>query len=140
MTRTRTWAVALTGAALLMITLDALIVLATLPAMQRDLGVSVDRLQWVVDAYVLSYAVLTLTGAALGDRFGRRRVFAAGVALFTLGSAAAALATGYEALVAARAVQGAGAGVLMPLTMTLLADAFPPADRPRALGLWSSLA
>ena len=94
MTRTRTWAVALTGAALLMITLDALIVLATLPAMQRDLGVSVDRLQWVVDAYVLSYAVLTLTGAALGDRFGRRRVFAAGVALFTLGSAAAALATG----------------------------------------------
>jgi EmrB/QacA subfamily drug resistance transporter len=140
MTRTRTWAVALTGAALLMITLDALIVLATLPAMQRDLGVSVDRLQWVVDAYVLAYAVLTLTGAALGDRFGRRRVFAAGVVLFTLGSAAAAAATGYGALVAARAVQGTGAGVMMPLTMTLLADAFPPAERPRALGLWSSLA
>ena len=88
---THFWAVALTGAALFMITLDNLIVVSTLPSMQRDLGVSIDRLQWVVDAYILVFAVLILTGAALGDRYGRRRMLVAGLLVFTASSAAGAL-------------------------------------------------
>src|SRR6201747_591760 len=101
---THIWAVALPGAALFMITLDNLIVLSTLPSMQRDLGVSIDRLQWVVDAYILSFAVLMLTGAALGDRSGRRRVLVAGLLLFTASSAAGALSNDLTQLVIARAV------------------------------------
>src|SRR6476619_1866352 len=88
---THIWAVALTGAALFMITLDNLIVLATLPSMQRDLGVSIDRLQWVVEAYILAFAVCILTGAALGDRYGRRRMLVIGLLIFTASSAAGAL-------------------------------------------------
>src|SRR4051812_42443528 len=88
---THIWAVALTGAALFMITLDNLIVLATLPAMQRGLGVSADRLQWVVDGYILAFAVLILTGAALGDRYGRRRMLVVGLLVFTAASAGGAL-------------------------------------------------
>src|SRR3954470_9193962 len=137
---TRSWAVALTGASLFMITLDNLIVLSTLPSMQHDLGVSIDRLQWVVDAYILSFAVLMLTGAALGDRYGRRRMLIAGLLVFSLSSAAGALSTDLAQLVAARAVQGLGAALLMPLTLTLLSAAFPPERRTAALGLWSSIA
>jgi EmrB/QacA subfamily drug resistance transporter len=137
---TRSWAVALTGASLFMITLDSLIVLSTLPSMQRDLGVSIDRLQWVVDAYILSFAVLMLTGAALGDRFGRRRILIVGLLVFSASSAAGALSTDLTQLVAARAVQGFGAALLMPLTLTLLSEAFPPERRTAALGLWSSIA
>jgi EmrB/QacA subfamily drug resistance transporter len=134
------WAVALTGASLFMITLDNLIVLSTLPSMQRDLGVSIDRLQWVVDAYILSFAVLMLTGAALGDRYGRRRMLVVGLLLFTASSAAGALSNDLTQLVIARAVQGVGAALLMPMTLTLLSAAFPPERRTFALGLWSSIA
>ena len=137
---THIWAVALTGASLFMITLDNLIVLSTLPSMQRDLAVSVDRLQWVVDAYILSFAVLMLTGAALGDRYGRRRMLVVGLLLFTASSAAGALSTDLTQLVIARAVQGVGAALLMPMTLTLLSAAFPPERRTFALGLWSSIA
>jgi EmrB/QacA subfamily drug resistance transporter len=137
---THIWAVALTGAALFMITLDNLIVVSTLPSMQRDLGVSIDRLQWVVDAYILVFAVLILTGAALGDRYGRRRMLAAGLLVFTASSAAGALSTNLTQLVVARSVQGLGAALLMPLTLTLLSAAFPPERRTAALGLWSSIA
>jgi EmrB/QacA subfamily drug resistance transporter len=137
---TQFWAVALTGASLFMITLDNLIVLSTLPSMQRDLGVSLDRLQWVVDAYILSFAVLMLTGAALGDRYGRRRLLVIGLLLFTASSAAGALAGDLTQLVIARAVQGLGAALLMPMTLTLLSAAFPPERRTAALGLWSSIA
>ncbi len=137
---TQIWAVALTGASLFMITLDNLIVLSTLPSMQRDLGVSIDRLQWVVDAYILSFAVLMLTGAALGDRYGRRRMLVVGLLVFTASSAAGALSNDLTQLVAARAVQGVGAALLMPLTLTLLSAAFPPERRTAALGLWSSIA
>jgi EmrB/QacA subfamily drug resistance transporter len=137
---THIWAVALTGAALFMITLDNLIVVSTLPSMQRDLGVSLDRLQWVVDAYILVFAVLILTGAALGDRYGRRRMLVAGLLVFTASSAAGALATNLTQLVIARSVQGLGAALLMPLTLTLLSAAFPPERRTAALGLWSSIA
>jgi EmrB/QacA subfamily drug resistance transporter len=137
---TRIWAVALTGGSLFMITLDNLIVLSTLPSMQRDLGVSIDRLQWVVDAYILSFAVLMLTGAALGDRYGRRRMLVMGLLLFTASSAAGALSHDLTQLVIARAVQGIGAALLMPMTLTLLSAAFPPERRTAALGLWSSIA
>ena len=137
---THIWAVALTGASLFMITLDNLIVLSTLPSMQRDLGVSIDRLQWVVDAYILSFAVLMLTGAALGDRYGRRRMLVVGLLVFTASSAAGALSNDLTQLVVARAVQGLGAALLMPITLTLLSAAFPPERRTAALGLWSSIA
>ena len=123
---THIWAVALTGAALFMITLDNLIVVSTIPSMQRDLGVSIDRLQWVVDAYVLVFAVFILTGAALGDRYGRRRMLVVGLLVFSAASAAGASPTTCTQLVVARAVQGLGAALLMPLTLTLLSAAFPP--------------
>ena len=103
---THIWAVALTGASLFMITLDNLIVLSTLPSMQRDLGVSIDRLQWVVDAYILSFAVLMLTGAALGDRYGRRRMLVVGLLVFTASSAAGALSNDLTQLVVAQSRSG----------------------------------
>ena len=124
---------AITGAALFMVVLDNLVVTTALPSIRGDLGASVEQLGWFVNAYTLSFAVLLLPGAALGDRFGRRRVFELGLALFTLASAAAALAPASGALVAARAVQGVGAAIVLPLTLTLLATAFPRrAPRPRA--------
>ena len=137
---THIWAVALTGAALFMITLDNLIVVSTIPSMQVDLGVSIDRLQWVVDAYILVFAVFILTGAALGDRYGRRRMLVVGLLVFSAASAAGALSNDLTQLVVARAVQGLGAALLMPLTLTLLSAAFPPERRTAALGLWSSIA
>src|SRR6201988_4362393 len=129
-----------TGAALFMIVLDNLIVVSTLPAIQRDLHASLTSLEWIVDAYILSFAVLILTGAALGGRFGRRRMFVVALLLFSASSAAAALAPSVGALTAARAVQGAGGAMLMPLTLTLLTAAYPPHKRGQALGAWSSIA
>jgi EmrB/QacA subfamily drug resistance transporter len=110
-----------------------------LPSIHRELGSSVQALEWTVNAYVLSYAVFLLTGAALGDRFGRKRMFIGGIALFTLSSAAAALAPTTGMLIAARATQGLGAAVVTPLTLTLLADAFPPQRRGVAIGIWSAI-
>src|SRR5947209_8392793 len=108
MNRSRTgWTLALVSAALFMVTLDNLVVTTALPSIRAELGAGIDSLEWTVNAYTLSFAVLLLTGAALGDRFGRRRMFTAGLALFTLGSAAAALAPTSTALIAARALQGA---------------------------------
>jgi EmrB/QacA subfamily drug resistance transporter len=131
---------AVTGAALFMIVLDNLIVVSTLPAIQRDLHASLSSLEWIVDAYILSFAVLILSGAALGERFGRRRVFVVALLLFSGASAAGALAPGVGALTAARAVQGVGGAMLMPLTLTLLAAAYPVEKRGQALGLWSAIA
>ena len=122
-----------------MVVLDNLVVNVALPSIHRDLGASIQSLEWTVNAYVLSYAVLLLTGAALGDRFGRKRMFIAGIALFTLSSAAAAVAPTIGLLIAARAVQGVGAAIATPLTLTLLADAFPPEQRGLALGVWSGI-
>ncbi|MDX6524665.1 MAG: hypothetical protein QOI43_176, partial [Gaiellales bacterium] len=112
---------AITGAALFMVVLDNLVVTTALPSIRGDLGASVEQLGWFVNAYTLSFAVLLLPGAALGDRFGRRRIFELGLVLFTLASAAAALSPGSGELVAARAVQGAGAAMVLPLSLTLLA-------------------
>jgi EmrB/QacA subfamily drug resistance transporter len=124
---------------LFMVVLDNLVVNVALPSIHRDLGSSIQALEWTVNAYVLSYAVFLLTGAALGDRFGRKRMFTAGISLFTLSSAAAALAPTSGTLIAARATQGLGAAIVTPLTLTLLADAFPPQRRGVALGIWSAI-
>src|ERR1700742_3310085 len=119
------WTLGIVAVALFMVVLDNLVVSVALPTIHRDLGASIQALEWTVNAYVLSYAVLLLTGAALGDRFGRKRMFMTGVVLFTASSAAAALAPSIGLLVAARAIQGVGAAIVTPLTLTLLADAFP---------------
>jgi EmrB/QacA subfamily drug resistance transporter len=128
------WTLALTAAASLMVVLDALVVSTALTSIQADLGASIEQLEWTVNGYVLSFAVLLMTGAALGDRFGRRRVFAIGLGLFAAASAACALAPGVGWLIAARVLQGAGAALLMPLALALLSAAFPPQLRPKALG------
>ena len=140
MPRTRTgWTLALVSLALFMVTLDNLVVTTALPSIRVSLGAGIDALEWTVNAYTLSFAVLLLTGAALGDRFGRRRMFVVGLSVFTLASAAAALAPTATALIAARAVQGAGAAMVMPLTLTLLSEAFPAGGRGVALGIWAGI-
>src|SRR2546421_1985429 len=123
------WTFAIVSAALFMVVLDNLVVTNALPSIRRELGAGIESLEWTVNAYTLSFCVLLLTGAALGDRFGRRRMFAIGLATFTGASAAAALAPSIDALIAARALQGAGAAAVMPLTLTLLSEAFPPGKR-----------
>src|SRR5213080_3358259 len=114
------WTFAIVSVALFMVVLDNLVVTTALPSIRRELGGGVQSLEWTVNAYTLTYAVLLLTGAALGDRFGRRRMFTIGLGIFTLSSAAAALAPDTVALIAARALQGAGAAIVTPLTLTLL--------------------
>src|ERR1700678_3958344 len=133
------WTFAVTSAALFMASLDNLVVTTALPSIRDHLHASLQGVQWTVSAYTLTFAVLLLTGAALGERFGRRRMFTAGLALFTAGSAAAALAPGIGALIAARAVQGMGAAMLIPLTLTLLSAAVPPQRRGMALGIWGAV-
>jgi EmrB/QacA subfamily drug resistance transporter len=133
------WTFAITSVALFMVSLDNLVVTTALPVIRADLGASLEQLEWTVNAYTLTFAVFLLTGAALGDRFGRRRMFALGLGVFTLGSVAAALAPSVEALNVARAVQGLGGAVVMPLTLTLLSAAVPPAKRGLALGAWGGV-
>jgi len=133
------WTFAVVSTALFMVVLDNLVVTTALPSIRADLGATIENLQWTVNAYTLTFAVLLLTGAALGDRFGRKRMFTIGVSLFTVASAAAALAPTTEALIAARAVQGAAAASVLPLTLTLLSEAFPAGRRGLVLGLWSGL-
>jgi EmrB/QacA subfamily drug resistance transporter len=141
MERPRTlWTFIVTSLALFMVVLDNLVVTTALPVIRVDLGASLEELEWTVNAYTLTFAVLLLTGAALGDRFGRRRVFAAGLALFTGASAAAALAPSMNALIAARAIQGIGGAIVMPLTLTILSNAFPKEKRGLAIGAWSGIA
>ncbi|MGH2855536.1 MAG: MFS transporter, partial [Solirubrobacteraceae bacterium] len=137
--RRNNWTLGIVSMALFMVVLDNLVVSIALPSIRRDLGASIQSLEWTVNAYVLSYAVLLLTGAALGDRFGRKRMFLAGLSLFIAASAGAALAPTTGLLVAARALQGAGAAMVTPLTLTLLAEAFPAARRGMALGVWSGV-
>src|SRR4051795_4523941 len=123
------WTFAITSAALFMVTLDNLVVTTALPVIRVDLHAGLSGLEWTVNAYTLTFAVLLLTGAALGDRFGRRLVFTIGISIFTVASAAAALAPSIGALDAARAVQGLGGAIVMPLTLTILSAAVPPARR-----------
>jgi EmrB/QacA subfamily drug resistance transporter len=128
-----------TALASFMMALDAQIVTTAFATIRGDFGASVETLQWTVNAFNLTFAVLLLTGAALGDRFGRRRMFAAGIALFVLASAACALAGSAGSLIAARSVQGAGAALVMPLAMAILSGAFPRQERARALGIFSGV-
>src|SRR5881394_4629150 len=114
------WAFAITSIALFMTTLDNLVVTTALPVIRHDLHASLQGLEWTVNAYTLTFAVLLLTGAALGDRFGRRRLFVIGLGIFTLGSAAAALAPSSQILILARALQGLGGAIVTPLTLTIL--------------------
>src|SRR6187551_1866692 len=133
------WTFAITSLALFMVSLDNLVVTTALPVIRTDLGASLEQLEWTVNAYTLTFAVFLLTGAALGDRFGRRRMFSLGLAIFTLGSVAAALAPSIEALNVARAAQGVGGAIVMPLTLTLLSAAVPPEKRGLALGAWGGI-
>ena len=123
-----------------MVVLDNLVVSTALPVIRTDLGATIEELEWTVNAYTLTFAVFLLTGAALGDRFGRKRMFAVGVAVFTAASAAAALAPSMDWLIAARAVQGVGAALVTPLTLTILSAAVPRDRRGLALGAWSGIA
>src|SRR5881398_3741037 len=133
------WTFAITSAALFMVTLDNLVVTTAIPVIRRDLHAGIGGLEWTVNAYTLTFAVLLLTGAALGDRFGRRRMFSIGLAIFTLASAAAALAPTIGALDAARAVQGLGGAIVMPLTLTILSAAVPEERRSVFLGAWGGI-
>src|ERR1044072_848884 len=133
------WTLAIVSIALFMTALDNLVVGVALPSIRVDLGGSIESLEWTVNAYTLAFAVLLITGAALGDRFGRKRMFVIGMSIFTGASALAALAPSIESLIAARAVQGLGAAFVLPLTLTLLSEAFPADKRGVALGVWAGV-
>ncbi len=138
--RSRTaWVVSLTAIGSLMAALDTLVVATALSTIRIDLGASVEQLEWTVNAYNLSFAVLLITAAAVGDRYGRRAFYAIGLGLFAAASAASALAPSIGVLIAARAVQGAGAALLLTLGLTLLTAAFPPERRGAAIGLFSAV-
>ena len=135
----RGWVIALTGIGSLMAALDTLVVSTALNTIRLDLGASVEQLEWTVNAYNLSFAVLLIPAAALGDRYGRRRLYAAGLVLFTAASAACAVAPSVGWLIGARAVQGFGAALLLTLALALLSAAFPPERRGAAIGIFSAI-
>jgi EmrB/QacA subfamily drug resistance transporter len=137
--RSAIWAVLITSVALFMVSLDNLVVTTAVPVIRRDLHATISQLEWTVNAYTLTFAVLLLTGAALGDRFGRRRLFALGLLLFTGASAASALSTSADTLDIARAFQGVGGAIVMPLTLTILSAAVPANRRALALGIWGGI-
>jgi EmrB/QacA subfamily drug resistance transporter len=139
MSRLPGWTLAVTALAIFMVMLDNLVVTNALTSIREDLGASLEALEWTVNAYTLAFAVFLLTGAALGDRYGRRRVFIVGLAIFTAASAAAALAPSTGALIAARAVQGLGAGIVAPLSLTILSSSVASERRGLALGFWSGV-
>jgi EmrB/QacA subfamily drug resistance transporter len=134
------WVLGLTSIAYFMVVLDSLVVVTALPRMQQDLHADLPALQWTVNSYGIAFAAGIITAAALGDRFGRRRVFARGLALFTLSSGACAVAPNATALIVARTVQGLGAAVVLPLSLTILTTAFPPRRRGLLVGVYGGLA
>jgi EmrB/QacA subfamily drug resistance transporter len=134
------WTFAITSVAVFMATLDNLVVTTALPVIRKDLHATIQSLEWTVNAYTLTFAVLLLTGAALGDRFGRRRMFAVGLGIFTVSSAAAALAPTAGVLIAARAAQGVGGAIITPLTLTILSAGVPANRRGAFIGAWSGIA
>src|SRR2546428_4760664 len=135
-----TWTFAITSIALFMATLDNLVVTTALPVIRRDLHATLQGLEWTVNASTLTFAVLLLTGAALGDRFGRKRLFIIGLGIFTAGSAVAALSSTVTVLIVARAIQGLGGAILTPLSLTILSAAVPRERRAVALGAWGGIA
>ncbi|MEV8439115.1 MFS transporter [Actinosynnema sp. NPDC051121] len=139
MTSKQAWTLGLASLASFMMALDSLVVTTTLSTIRKDLTASIEQLEWVVNAYNLTFAVLLLTGAALGDRFGRRKMFSTGLALFTVASVACALAPNIVFLIISRAFQGAGAAMVLPLSLTLITAVFPPQTRGKAMGLYLGL-
>src|SRR6185437_9393885 len=139
MTAAQRWVIGLASVGSFMVVLDLLVVATALTSIHRGLHASIEDLEWTVNAYTLSFAALLMTSASLGDRFGRRRLLATGLAVFALGSVACALATSAGALIAARAVQGIGAAAIMPVSLALLNSAFPAQQRGRALGIYGSV-
>jgi EmrB/QacA subfamily drug resistance transporter len=137
--KTARWVLVLSSVASLMVALDALVVSTALSAIRHSLGASIDELTWTVNAYGLSFAVLLVPAAALGDRLGRRRLFAAGLGLFVLGSIACALAPNAGLLIAFRAVQGSAAAIVAPLSLALVSTAFPPERRGWAMGIYGGI-
>ena len=135
----RRWTLALAGLGAFMAALDVVVVATALPTMRTQLGASLADLEWTINAYNLALGCLMLTGAALGDRFGRRRMYVLGLVVFTVGSVLAALSPGAGLLIAARVVQGAGGAVLVPLTLTLISDAFGVEKRGAAIGIWGGI-
>src|SRR5256885_15864430 len=134
------WTFAITSIALFMAALDNLVVTTALPVIRGAFNSSLSDLEWVVNAYTLTFAVLLLTGAALGDRFGRKRLFVIGLAIFTIGSATAALSSTSMQLIVARAIQGLGGAIVTPLSLTILSAAVPKERRAVALGAWGGIA
>src|ERR1700738_559942 len=135
----KNWVLGVTALASFMMALDGQVITTAFATIRGEFGASVETLQWTVNGYNLTFAVLLLTGAALGDCFGRRAMFAAGIFLFTLASMACALSGSVEALIAARSAQGAGAALVMPLAMAILSGAFAKEERARALGIFSGI-
>lgn len=133
------WTLVAVAFALFMIMLDNTVVNVALPAIQRDLGIDVAELEWIVTGYALSFAVLMLSGGKLADMFGRRRIFMIGLAIFSLSSLACGLAGSAELLIASRVVQGVGAAMMMPATLSLITAAFPPEQRGMAFGIWAGV-
>src|SRR5213078_3275957 len=135
----RWWTLGAMCFALFMVMLDNTVVNVALPSIQRDLGASIAGLEWTVNAYTLSFAVLLVTGGRLGDLFGRRRMFLAGVVMFALSSAAIGFSPSDTWLVAWRAAQGVGAALMMPATLSIITNAFPAAERGKAIGTWAGV-
>lgn len=133
------WALALAGMASFTVALDALVTATALTSMQRSFDATLPDLQWITNAYNLSFAVLLSVGAALGDRLGRRRIFVAGMLLFALASVACAMSDSAIMLIASRALQGAGAALVTPVSLALLSVAYPAEKRGRALGIFGSI-
>src|SRR5882757_8667412 len=135
----RGWTLVLASLGVFMTALDTLVVANSLPALRESLHANLSDLEWTVNAYNLAFAVALLTGAALGDRYGRKRTYCIGLAGFNAASAAAALSPSVGALVAARGLQGAAAAAIMPMTLTLISEAFPAEKRGAAIGLWGGI-
>jgi EmrB/QacA subfamily drug resistance transporter len=135
----RRWTIVLAGLGVFMTALDIMVVTTALPVLRVSLHAGLSGLEWTVNAYLLAFACLLMTGAALGDRFGRRRMFVVGIGVFTAASAAAALSPSVGVLIAARVVQGAGAAIAFPLTLTLISEAFPVEKRGAAIGIWGAV-
>ena len=133
------WTLVLGSFASFLVGLDALVVTTALPTLHQELGAGVEGLSWTVNAYALAFAASILTGSTLGDRYGRRRMFIAGLAMFTMASALCALSPTIALLIAARALQGVGGGIAVPLALALIIDATPPQMRGKALGAWGAI-
>src|SRR5215213_5726493 len=134
------WTLGAVAVGLFMIMLDNTVVNVALPSIQRDLGADLSSLEWIVTGYALTFAALMLTGGKLADAYGRRLMFVVGIAIFTLSSLACGLATSEDMLIAARVVQGAGAALMNPATLSIIAATFAPKERGMAIGIWAGVA